>query len=224
MSASRWRRGRELILQVLDAAFFYSLVVLGQLLTIHGKATSSFLLVATHQEFVRPPANRWEIYLTVALSALAVSVVRVARWNSRGRVLLGALCAVSSPLVVRAYDQPSSLILFLDMFFLTFAAGVAWANSLLAQRMQIRYWEILFDNAVKAAQLLITAFGVLMAVLGVVTRKIEQEDLNGFLTTAAYPTMVVMLVLFLIAYWVILPIWQMMGKHYREQPADKAVA
>lgn len=121
---------------------------------------------------------------------------------------------VLSPLAVRANDAPSSLIFFLDMFFLAFATGVAWTNSLLAQRMKIRYWEILFDNAVKAAQILITVFGVLMAVLGVVTRKVT-EDVNGFLTTAAYPTMVVTLVLFFIGYWVIHPTWQKIGDHYR---------
>ncbi len=106
------------------------------------------------------------------------------------------------------------------MFFLVHSGGVAWANSLLAQRMAVRYWELLFDNAIKAAQILITVYGVLLAALGVVSNKPtsekQVEDILGYLTTATYPTLVVGLVLFFIGYWVIHPTWQMIGNHYRQ--------
>lgn len=94
-------------------------------------------------------------------------------------------------------------------------AGVVWAETLLSSPMQVRYWELLFDYAVKAAQTLLVGYGTLVAILGVVVDR-NKEATSGYITTLAYPTLVIALTLFMFAYWVMEPAWQQVAAHYRK--------
>lgn len=98
--------------------------------------------------------------------------------------------------------------------------GVVWPETLLSSPMQARYWELLFDHAVKAAQTLLVGYGTLVAILGVVVDR-NKEITSGYITTLAYPTLVVALALFMFAYWVMEPAWQKIAAHYRKRSARR---
>ncbi|MBU0751849.1 MAG: hypothetical protein KJ787_11300 [Gammaproteobacteria bacterium] len=63
---------------------------------------------------------------------------------------------------------------------------------------------------------MLVAYGVLVGILGVVTQGIK-EDVFGYLTTLAYPTTVVAMILFMFAYWVMEPTWQQIAAGHRKK-------
>lgn len=102
------------------------------------------------------------------------------------------------------------------MFFLAMAGGVVWVETLMRLPMQVAYWELLFDHGAKAAKILLVAYGVLVTILGVVSKS-AKEDVFGYLTTLAYPTAVIAMILFMFAYCVMEPTWQEIAAGHRRK-------
>ncbi len=201
-------------IRILDALLFAGLMVLGQWLSIHGKAVSSYLFNG-HDSLTRPGPNPIAINAVVLLAAGLFAAIRYVDWSGRRKVLTAVFMCVMSPIAVIGNDTPSSLVFFLHLLFLALVTGVVWAETLMDGVHEARYWELLFEYAVKAAQLLIGVFTALAAVLQVISN-INKEASMGFITTLAYPTMVIGLALFFFFYWVMEPTWQRIGEHYRK--------
>lgn len=198
---------------------FFCILIAGQWLALHGKAAASKIF-ASGAHFTRQVGGGdWAITAAVC-AAIALVLLRACDWHGRRKGQLGALVCLVTPVPELWLNQPSILVVSLHTTFLAMACGVICAETLLSQPMQARYWELLFDYTVKAAKTLLVGYGVLVAILGVVVERNNEQTL-GYLTTLAYPTLIVAIILFMFAYWVMEPVWQRIASSYRKRPLSR---
>lgn len=198
-----------------DGFLFITVLIAGQLLAIHGKAAASRLF-DSGTSFIRGSSGGGWAITAAVFAALTLTLLRLCDWRGRSKARLGAIVCLLAPLPELWAAQPSILVVFLHMAFLAMAGGVVWAETLLSQPMQGHYWELLFDYAVKAAKLLLVGYGAVVTILGVVVDR-KGEEVIGYLTTLAYPTLIVAMILFMFAYWVMEPAWQQIAASHRKR-------
>ncbi len=91
--------------------------------------------------------------------------------DGRSKGQIGAMACVVAVSPELSGRHSSSLVLFLHMTFLAMGARILWAHTLLASLMQVRYWELPFGNAVKAARTRLVEHGTRIAIPGVVVER-----------------------------------------------------
>lgn len=212
--SSKQRRTSTVWRWWVDGVAFFAFLIAGQFIAIHGKAVFSKIFSAG-PDYLRQESGGLAFGVAL-LAAFALALLRASDWRARSKARVAMLVCLVAPAPELMAGHPSILVAFLHMLFLAMAGGVVWVETLMRLPMQVAYWELLFEHGAKAAKILLVAYGVLVTILGVVSKS-AKEDVFGYLTTLAYPTTVVAMILFMFAYWVMEPTWQQIVVGHRKK-------
>jgi hypothetical protein len=122
-------------------------------------------------------------------------------------LVVGASVGFFSALGVQFNDKASILIFFLQVFLYATACGVVWIEHYLNYHLDKDFWKFMFENVFKSIRYILVVYGVMIVVLKYISST-NGEKTIGFVTTLAYPTIVVLVSIFMISYWVLVPSWE----------------
>lgn len=177
------------------------------LANFHGKQWSMFLIE-------RKPPFLWEgAYncLTYGLSLAGAATVIAAGVRIRtARLQLLALCVAAFVFPVGAQlvsDGRSVLIMMLQVYFSAAVGVVLFFRRSFEKPMPLEFWDRMVAMGTRAIRFGFIFYGALLALLKYISDEIK-EGKDGFLSTALYPTITVLVTFFVWTLWLIVPAWE----------------
>jgi len=195
--------------KIIDDILFWCIIVVGEFIALHGKAIASFLFSksSTLLRHIEAPIF---VYIILFLSTTALSLIRLTEWNPKHKVVLSALIglisAIATQLVALTYAK-STLIFFLQLFIYATACGVIWIENYLRLNLEKEFWRFMFENVFKAIRYILILYGAMIVILKYISSS-NGETTISFITTISYPTFIIVISIFMISYWVLIPSWE----------------
>ena len=204
----------------IDNFLFVTVLLAGEILALHGKAMASFLF-ANAPSPLRSIYFPEYIYAILFTASMGFVLIRISNWKPATKLIISTCTGFLAAISTQFYDRPSSLIFFLQLFIYATACGVIWIEHYLEYELDKDFWKFMFENVLKFIRYILVVYGAMIVILEYISST-NGEKTIGFITTLAYPTIIVLVSIFIIGYWVLIPSWEKYLMSSKIEPIIKA--
>ncbi|WP_157772105.1 hypothetical protein [Lacunisphaera limnophila] len=180
---------------------------IANLLNLHGKQWSALLLG------VDGPAIWVDAYTNVSygitlVGSGAVIIAGGAFTSARQQLLALSASAFLFPVLVQLASRGHSVLIMVLQIYTGAAVGtVFFFRRYFAKPMPLEFWDRMVVMGLRAIRFGFIFYGALLALLKFISDGMK-EGKDGFLSTALYPTITLLLTFFIWIVWLIAPAWE----------------
>ncbi len=198
-------------IQQFDKILFVSLLFLAEVFIVQGKAISSVIFQGS-DKWIREESVL--IHFLILLSALLYQWLRDQKYSLKISLFIAPAISLWTCTYFLIFGAGSSFTIFFVQLALYAAACIVIAiEPYLTDKMHPEFWRLMLSSGVKGIKYIIAIFVAGVAALKFVSAGVGESPV-GFITTFFFPTVSLILVLFFIGYWALVPCWEQTVKAY----------
>jgi hypothetical protein len=200
---------------IIDEWLFVLVVFVGLVIAMQGKAMAGHLFGAS-PDWIREESPF--THMLCAAIAGGLAIIRNSPMSLRIRTLSATVISFVGVTTIHIFSSgPSVLVYCLQLLLLIFAATVvAIERDILYRDFEPAFWKLILDVAFRVIRYVIMLYVAGFALLKFLSDGIKEDKL-GFLTSFAYPTVIVVYSLFIVIYWLALPAWENLVRSHERQ-------
>lgn len=219
-----FRRLRRLASLDLEPVAFIAFVCVSQLFILHGKAVSDHFLNGT-PSLLNVGFHWLDIYFLAIVPALIFQAIRLhapSIFHMQRLSLLIMVTVVGIPAWIQWLSTlRSPLVLVTQFFFLAVMGGIVIVERIFSQDLKKDFWKQMNEGSIKTIRTILTLYTAGLAVLKFVSSGLG-ETIPGFISSLVYPSVILVVGVAAILYWIALPSWLQVIEASKEIPAGKA--
>ncbi len=185
---------------------YFLVLTISQIFIIHGKSISSFAF-SEKNTFINSNYHNIETYISICVISLLFLLIKNLKLNIYYQSLLFSTVGLIGASIIQYFALSESTLIFLLHLYIFAVSGVIIIlEPLFSKDLNLDFWKMIFEYMVKLIKYFMIIFGALVAVLKFLSQK-NNETTDGFLTTLFYPSIILIISFFMIAYWIMIPSW-----------------
>lgn len=209
--------------KLVDRILFLVVVLVGSEFIVFGKPVSEAAFSERSADVLLQSRFIWPSAVSAVTAALYAWQFG-SRNTLRTNFFVGCLIGFSGAVLAQAFpDYRSPLVLVLHFFFygivsaVILAQGIFRTSSTLIDSMEMEHAKILVDALLRTLRYILILYVAGVATLEYISGN-KGESTNGYITTLFYPTIVLLIGLAMLFYWLALPFAE---RFLERAPADK---
>jgi len=193
---------------------FGTIILVQLFLTFHGKQLGDYLFGEEHFRLNNTFNNTsaWLLLFTIPILLTFLKNKKSIKINSL--IIIGVFIGVGFPIIFQILYNTNSILIFTLQSYLF---GIALITIIIFREIQgnytVDFYKLIFDKVIKLIGFILVLFGAGIATLKYVST-VKNEASTGFISSFAYPTIVMISSFIMLGYWVILPCWMEILKSY----------
>ena len=198
----------KILFDTYDNVLFFLILFIQFFLICHGKTLGSFFF-STGTTVLSPNYNNFYHWSLISIIPLILTTLKViTKTRRRLIILLGLIIIVSVPLLLQIGIPYKSIIIYsISIYVVCIAILTIIVNREFNTFLHEDFLKYLLDKVTKLLGLTLVIYGVGVAALKYVSENFGEEP-TQFISSFAYPTLIMILSFVLVGYWVILPCWE----------------
>lgn len=196
-----------------DPYLFVLVILSGLVFAMHGKALAAYIFTDRNSPFR-------ELYflphiLCLAL-AVAMQLIRSINISLSHKILSVACVSIIGVMGIQILSSsPSVLVFSVQLMTLIFVnAVIALEPTVMDESLSKEFWELFLGVSLKLIQFLLALYVAGFALLKFLSDGVAESQ-DSFLTSFIYPTISFVYGIFIVAYWLGVPIWENIVQAHR---------
>ncbi|HNT16728.1 MAG TPA: hypothetical protein PKJ37_02375 [Acidobacteriota bacterium] len=204
---------RKSLPPIMDNLLLASILLFGELFSLHGKQFSSFLFDIEEKPY-RPSANTFSLFSIQIITVVCFAMIRGSKLKYPLKFFLMSFLGLAASLATQFNDSRSILIFFLQLLLYATVAIIVMVEQYLVMNMDKEFWQFMFSSSLKTVGFVSALVAALSYFLRTISDK-NNENAEGFITTLFYPLVIMAVCVAIFTYWIILPCWDRVVQYHR---------
>lgn len=200
-----------------DNFLFAAIILIQIFLTFHGKQIGNYFF-GDKELHLNSSFNNFLSWFSLFIIPASLTYLKEnKKLKLNSLISIGVAIGVGVPVFFQVVFKVNSILIFtLQSYVFGISLVTIIIHRIFIEKYSLELYKLVFDKVLKIVGFILVVFVAGLATLRYVSN-LNNEASIGFITTFAYPTVIVIASFIMLGYWVILPCWNEIINHYKVQ-------